>query len=81
MNTRADLAKIKWAAWPALFAVGFGWAGWLSLTAIANSQTVARIDERQKTQFEQLREDIGDQKILAEQLRTDIAEIKSMVSK
>ena len=62
--SRDDLQKIKWAGWIALAAVAFAWAAWLSRTAIANTNTTAVIEERQRTQYDTLREDIAELKRL-----------------
>ena len=73
--SRDDIQKIKWAGWLALAAVGMAWASWLSSLAVANMRATAVFEERQKTQYVQLREDIAELKsILA-------ADRKNMVAK
>ena len=62
--SNADLQKIKWAGWIILGAVAFSFCGWISGEVVANGQRIAVIEERQRSQFEQLREDIGELKKL-----------------
>lgn len=65
--SHADLQKIKWAGWIILGAVAFSFCGWISGEVVANGQRIAVVEERQRSQFEQLREDIGElKKLLAD---------------
>ena len=51
-----------------LGAVAFAFCGWISGEVVANGQRIAVVEERQRSQFEQLREDIGElKKLLAGQ--------------
>ncbi|MEQ9407726.1 MAG: hypothetical protein RIK87_08355 [Fuerstiella sp.] len=63
-NIRQDINRIKWSGWALAGTVFLCWASWLSLLAIANSNTAAVIEERQERQYEQLREDIAEVKLL-----------------
>ena len=66
--SNADMQKIKWAGWIILGAVAFAFCGWISGEVVANGQRIAVVEERQRSQFEQLREDIGElKKLLAGQ--------------
>jgi hypothetical protein len=47
-----------------LTAIAIGWAGWVSLQTIDNERTAAVIEDRQKTQYAQLRDDIAEVKTL-----------------
>ena len=58
------MQRIKWGGWALLATIALCWASWLSLVAIANSNATAVIEERQKTQYEQLRDDIAELKTL-----------------
>lgn len=62
--SRDDLQRIKWAGWGLAAVILCAWAGWVSLLAIANSTGLARTEERQTNQYQQLREDIAEVKTL-----------------
>lgn len=55
-----DIQKLKWAGWIVFGTIAISWAGWLSMLAISNSNQVSVITDRQQTQYERLREDIGE---------------------
>ena len=57
-------AELKRAGWKVAAALLMAWAGWLSLSVLANTETVGRVEERQQNQFQQLRDDIAEIKEL-----------------
>ena len=60
----ADVQQFKSYGWIAVGTILLGWAGWISLKAIATSSHAAVIEERQNSQFEMLRDDIAEIKQL-----------------
>jgi hypothetical protein len=59
-----SMDKIKWAGWVILGAVAFSFCGWISGEVVANGKAIAVIEERQHSQYEQLRDDIAELKRL-----------------
>ena len=63
-ETTGDLQRLRWAGWIVAGTVAVAWAGWLSLLAIDNSTRVSVVRDRQQSQYDQLREDIAEIKVM-----------------
>lgn len=65
---KEDMSRIKWGGWAMLGIVVCG-AG---ATIFANSQEIAGMKERQRTQYEHIKEDL-------DEIKLDVGEIKKRV--
>jgi hypothetical protein len=63
--TAEEIQHIRWAGWGVLGVILLGWAGWLSLLAIATRSDVDSNTERTELHYEILRDQVTE-------IRTDV---------
>ena len=85
MNASTDLAKIKLLGWILLSSLVLGLSAWFAKEVVANGRSIVVLEERQRTQYLQLREDFAEcskrQQLQHQQLLDAVADMRHHVTR
>ena len=80
MNASTDLAKLKWIGWLILGSLLLTLSAWFAGEVVANGRKIVVLEERQRTQYLQLREDFAEcskrQQLQHQQLLDAVADMR-----
>lgn len=59
-----EVSRLRWFGWSVAGVLLCAWAGWISMLALSNGTAITRTTERQQNQYQQLREDVLEIKVI-----------------